>query len=218
MNWLFVAVQVAAFARLVWVRFPCRCWTVALGFAAAQAINVNLAQPTEEWSRTWWMYPEAVLVALTAGACIEAIERSLRAIADPLRALLLRVASIGIPACIVGALAYFVAPPAGDSLAVFVQVRAWIWAYLSLAMIVVELLLVMDAPTKRPRWVVAHSLLLLTVIAAHVPLSRMAGLPESDWHALRANLYRPLVMLCCVGWLIAFRGRGEALRLRGEAN
>ncbi len=211
LTWVFIGVQALTLTRLVLARYPYKFFLLALALWTMQACNVATAVPTAEWTRTWWRYPEIAVVLASCLAVVESIERERQSVAS-YRGHLLRMASIAIPLCVVFSGAWFVSPLSGDSQDKFNQVRAWIWAYLALSMVVTQLLLVMETG-RRERSVVAHSLLLMAVMLAHAAVAPLVNAPDSVWYAARN--WRWVVIGCCLIWLTCFRrGPGESLQFR----
>jgi hypothetical protein len=135
----------------------------------------------------------------TAGACVEAIERTRKFAGEPFKRLQLRVASLAIPASAVGLGVFFVAP-----IAQFNQARMWLWIFLALALLIVELLVDLQR-IVRPVGIRWHLRLLLAVMLSHAMLSPLWAV-ESDatWHALRTGS-RVLAIVCCAGWVLTLR-------------
>jgi hypothetical protein len=199
--WSYVAALVLALLAAILRKCPWRWFALALALWLLQAINVNLAQPTTQWTRTWWRYPEALSMLATAAACVEAIERTREFAGEPFRRFQLRVASFAIPASIVGLGIYFVAPFDGDSMRSFNQGRMWLWIGLALALLIVELLVDLQG-IARPSGVRWHLRLLLAVMLAHAALSPLWGIEDdATWQLLR-RASRLVTMVCCAGWVL----------------
>lgn len=199
LQYIFIGCQVLALARLLYLDSPYRWFLLALALGIGQSVNVALATESAEWTRTWWRYPEIALVLATSAAVVESIERGKRYVTS-YRGHLLRMASVAIPLCIVLAGAYFVAPLSGDTQDKFNQVRAWVWAYLALSMVVVELLLAMEPNVSREPYVTAHSRLLMAVMLAHAIIAPLVNRLGEDWLTARVG-YRVAIIACCMGWI-----------------
>ncbi len=192
MGYIFTAAHVLALVRLLWARYQYPCFVAAVALWTAQAANTTIWQgTTREWVATWWLFPEIALLLATAAATVEAIERERSA---GFAGVQLRVASIGIPACLAGFGCRFIAPPSGDVLATFTGLRVWIWAYLALSLLVVTLLVLLKGK-NRPA---LHSWLLLVVLMDHALISPFAAADHPGWRMV----YRAVLVACLLIWAI----------------
>jgi len=207
MKWLFIAAQAIALGRLLWVRFPYPWFITTLTLWTLQALNVTLVAPTAahpaEWTRTWWRYPEALLILVTVVAVVESLRRSRWCMEDRLNRLILCGSAVTIAATVVIAGIRFVSPLHGDAQDHFNQVRAWTWALLAISMVVTELLLTLRG-IARSAEIRRHSRLLMTVMVCKMLVAPVVDAPEEVWQTAR-ELYRPLIILCCFCWATCFQ-------------
>ena len=197
MTWLFTAIQGITLIWL-WVRRYPRPWFMAaLALWTVQSVNVSLPHGPA-WIDTWWKWPEIALLLATVASVVETKACGTRYVARPFQRLQIRIAAASLPACTVG-IGVFLIPPAS-----FQECRMWVWWGLALALIVGELLMWLEG-VERPRAIVAHSMLLLTVMLAHAVLSSFLqvsfpNISATVWWSMHA-IFR-LVGCCCVGWAI----------------
>jgi len=208
-KWLFVAAQVIALVRLLWVRFPYPCFLAALTLWTAQALNVTLVAPLasnpSEWTRTWWRYPEIALIIATTAAVMEALGRSRKHVEDYLNRLLLLISAGALAFVIVLTGICFVAPFHGDDQDRFNQLRAWSWALMALWMVASDLLLTLRG-VDRPTDACWHARLLMAVMIGKMLVAPLVAAPDEVWRDARAA-YRPLVILACYCWATRFPRR-----------
>ena len=190
--WLVFSAQVAALIVLTIRRWP-RWFRLALALWAIQTFSVNLGR-TEHWRDTWWMWGECAAMVATAMAVGEAIA-ALTANSREWQQFRVEVASVGIPFCVAGTGAYFIAPPIN-----FPAFREWIWCFLALRMLVAGLLAALDGGTCL-RIVRVHFLVLLTACMVSALIGPFAGVGDGTWYSLR-EAYRWVMLACCAGWLV----------------
>ena len=199
-TYLYIFALAAAFARLLWVRYPYPWMLTALALWLMQAVNVSLfLGTTRAWTSTGWMYPEIALVIATAGALVESVARGISYVQSPFRRLQAGFASAGLALSVAGSGMVWVKPFAGDALSVFLILREWTWIGLALAALVTELLLIGVARPARIAW---HHRLLLVVLLTHAaaaPLT-LAYLGVPSWWKIH-GISRAIVAACCIGWM-----------------
>jgi hypothetical protein len=203
MTTLYIAAIALTLARLLWIRWPYRAFLVAMVCWLGQAVNVAYARPVREWTAFWWAPGEAMLLAATAWAVWESIGRERDYVPRPFRRWQLGVSCMAIPACLVGFGEWFL-PTQGDWLARFVIARAWIWAFLVLALVVAKLLLALEE-VLRPAIVRRHGALLLAVVGVHALASWWTNAPDGVWWDARA-VVRAATIAACMGWATARTG------------
>ena len=198
MSWMFTAIQGITLIWL-WVRRYPRPWFMAaLALWTVQSVNVSLPHGPA-WIDTWWKWPEIALLLATVASVVETKACGTRYVARPFQRLQIRIAAAALPTCAVG-IGVFLIPPAS-----FQECRMWVWWGLALALIVGELLMWLEG-VERPRAIVAHSMLLLTVMLAHAVLSSFLqvsfpNISATVWWSMHA-IFRLVIGCCCVGWAI----------------
>jgi len=113
------------------------------------------------------------------------------------------VASVALPAFVIGLGVVFVAPLDGDALEVFRTLRMWAWCAALMSMVVTMMLLTLQGH-RTPWQTTIHVALLTIVLFAHATISTLVNAPDPT-RAIARGVFRSAIILCSLGWTIEMR-------------